>query len=324
MSVVALTGGSGVVGGEVLLHLLAAGHEVRALSRDDAFAAKLRGLGAQPIPGGLFDDAMSRACAGADLLFHVAGVNQLCSRHPEEMERVNVDGTRLALHAAEQAGVRRAVVTSSAAALGEVKGAVGDETTRHRGWFLSHYERTKTMQELVALSWPGDLEVVCVNPSSVQGPGRVTGTGRILLRAAKGKLPVLPDVPISIVDIDDCAAGHILAGERGVPGQRYVLNGSTLGGRDALDLISEVTGAALRTRVIRPRTVGMAARVAGLVERVVRLPEPVCAEMLSTLAFGHRYDGTRATRELGLAYRPAADTLRRFVEWARSAGHLKG
>ncbi len=317
-----LTGGSGVVGGAVLFHLLAAGHEVRALSRTDAFSAKLRALGAVPVPGGLFDGAVGRACEGAELLFHVAGVNALCPRDPDEMERVNVDATRLVLHAADQAGVRRAVVTSSAATLGEERGAVADESSRHRGWFLSHYERTKTMQEHVALQWPGDLEVVCVNPSSVQGPGRATGTGRLLLRAAQGRLRLLPDVPISIVDIDDCAAGHLLAADRGEPGGRYVLSGFTTGVTEAIDLLGEVTGRPLEVRTVPAGVVGAAARITGFVERVVPLPGPLCAESLRTLSFGHRYDGTRATRDLGLEYRSARHTIERFVDWATAAGHL--
>ncbi len=317
-----LTGGSGIVGGAVLRHLLAAGHEVRALSRSDTFTARLLDLGAQPVPGGLFDEAMSRACDGADLVFHVAGVNEMCPRDPGEMERVNVDGTRLVLHSAEQAGVRRAVVTSSAVTLGEAKGEVGDEATQHRGWFLSHYERTKTMAELVALQWPGDLEVVCVNPSSVQGPGRATGTGKLLLRAVKGKLPFLPDVPISVVDIDDCAIGHLLAAENGVPGERYVLNGFSVSTGEAIAQLTAVTGIGLRTRIFPAVTTRVLSKVLGVVERVINLPEPLCPEMLATMSFGHLYDGGRATRELGLEYRSAEDTLRRFVRWAAAEGML--
>lgn len=316
MSVVVLTGGSGVVGGAVLRHLLAAGHEVRALSRSEGFSVRLREMGVQPVPGELFDAAMSRACQGAELVFHVAGVNELCAKNPDEMERVNVDGTRLVLHSAQLAGVRRVVVTSSAATLGEERGEVGDESTRHRGWFLSHYERTKTMGELVARQWPGDLEVVTVNPSSVQGPGRATGTGKLLLRAVQGKLPVLPNVPISIVDIDDCAAGHLLAAEQGEPGERYVLNGFSVAAGEALLLLSAVAGTRLSTRLVSAGVLRAAAGVSGALERVVRLPGPVCAESLKTMSFGHRYDGSRATRDLGLEYRKPEETLRRFTDWA--------
>ena len=92
----------------------------------------------------------------------------------------------------------------------------GAELVEHRGSFHSHYERTKFLQEEAAFSWSGSVEVVCVNPSSVQGPGRATGTGALLLRAIEGRLPALPNVPISIVDIDDCARGHLLAAERDV------------------------------------------------------------------------------------------------------------
>lgn len=306
----------------MLRHLMDAGYEVRALSRNEVFSTYLRAIRVRPVLGGLFDEALVTACQGADVVFHVAGVNEMCSRDPGHMERVNVDGTRLVLDAAERAGVRRVVVTSSAAALGEAKGEVGDETTRHRGSFHSHYERTKTMQEMVALQWPGETEVICVNPSSVQGPGRATGTGQLLLRAVRGKLPLLPDIPISIVDIDDCAAGHLLAADRGMPGERYVLNGFTVSTSEAIELLSVLTGTRPRVRTFPARGAAALSHVAGAIERLVRLPPPFCKEMLATLAFGHRYDGSRATRDLGLEYRTAGETLGRFIDWARDEGLL--
>jgi dihydroflavonol-4-reductase len=200
---------------------------------------------------------------------------------------------------------------------------VANELTEHRGSFHSHYERTKVLQEEAAFSWPGSVEVVCVNPSSVQGPGRATGTGELLLRAVGGTLPALPNVSISIVDIDDCARGHLLAAERGVAGERYLLNGFTVSSRRALELLGRVVGEKPSTAILPASVVRAAAKVARRVERVRRLPAPICAEALETIAFGHRYDGRRATLELGLEYTDAEETLRRFVEWAREEGHLR-
>jgi dihydroflavonol-4-reductase len=149
------------------------------------------------------------------------------------MYRANVDGTRNVIRAAQARGVRRIVYTSSAIVLGEEKGTVGSETSPHRGRHLSHYERSKFEAERVAFAEARDVELVVVNPSSVQGPGRATGTGGLILDVVNGKLPLMVDSTLSVIDIDDCARGHTLAEERGEPGRRYVLNGFSVSVREA-------------------------------------------------------------------------------------------
>ena len=319
-----VTGGSGVVGGAVIRHLVAGGHRVRALARSSEAAHEVAELGAEPVSGALSDRAaLADGMTGADVTFHVAGVNEMCVRDPGWMFRVNVDGTRRLLEVADEVGLPRVVVTSSAATLGEEQGTVGTESSEHRGWFLSDYERSKYLQEQAALvDHRGPTEVVCVNPSSVQGPGRATGTGRIILDVLGGRIPVLPDAPLSMVDIDDCATGHLLAAEHGAPGQRYVLNGFTMTTREAVDLLARRTGIEPRTRFLPDWvTRGLAAGVAG-VERFATLPPPLCAEMVRTMAFGHTYDGSRARTGLGLEYRPAEMTFERLVAWFRAEGLL--
>ena len=128
---------------------------------------------------------------------------------------------------------------------------------------------------------------------------------------------------LSIVDIGDCANGHILAAERGVPGERYILNGMNLSIADALRLAAEVAGVERRPRLVpRALATGATAVVEGAF-RLVRRRPPVCGEMVRTLIFGHRYDGSRAERELGLRYTDPRETVRRTVDWAREAGLLR-
>jgi dihydroflavonol-4-reductase len=154
----------------------------------------------------------------------------------------------------------------------------------------------------------------------VQGPGRAGGTGRILIAYLNGRLPAFVETQISLVDIADCVEGHLLGAERGVPGERYVLNGATLSSREALELVTEVSGVRHRVRFLPPRLAGGgAALVEGLFRLRGRHP-PVCREMVRTLLHGHRYDGSRAERRLGLRYTPVADTLRRTIEWAQGEG----
>jgi dihydroflavonol-4-reductase len=318
-----VTGGSGVVGRALVERLVGRGDEVVALSRSPESDAKLSAIGAHPVRGDLFDeDALARAMEGASLVYHVAGVNSLCVADPSPMLHANVDGPPVVIRAAARAGVPRVVHTSSAATMGEETGSVGREDSPHRGWYLSDYERSKTEGERAAFAAGREagIEVVSVNPSSVQGPGRVSGTGRFLLAFLDGRLKVFVQTNISLVDIADCAEGHLLAAEHGAPGERYLLNGMTLSMTEALALAAEVAGVDRHPRLMpRQLATGAAFAVEGAFKLVHRHP-PVCREMVRTLLHGHRYDGSRATRELGLEYTDPRETLRRTVDWAREEG----
>jgi len=199
---------------------------------------------------------------------------------------------------------------------------VGSETSPHRGWYLSTYERSKHEGELAALAAArrAGLDLVAVNPSSVQGPGRTHGTGRILIGYLNGRLRVFLDTDVSLLDIDDCVEGHLLAAERGATGERYVLCGGYLRAREALELVTELTGVRHRVQTLpRRAAMGAAALVEGAFRARGKRP-PLCREMVRTLLHGHRYDGSRAARELGLAYTPVRDTLARTVAWAVQQG----
>lgn len=321
---VAITGGSGVVGATVLRHLIAAGNEVRALCRSKTAAAKVAGLGGAPVTGDLLDRrALATLVEGCERVFHVAGVNELCSPDPDHMWRVNVDGTEAVIEACSAASVPRLVHTSSAVTIGQERGQVGDEETKHRGWFLTEYERSKYRAEELALIHRGGPEVVVVNPSSVQGPGRSTGTGRILLAAARGRLPVTVRTTFSLVDIDDCARGHLLAAERGMHGQRYLLSGAILTMGDALDLLAEVTGRKPRVLTMPAALFSFGARTVEAGFSLAGKQPPICRETARVLAFGQMYDGCKAKEELGLEYTPAAKTLARTVKWFEEEGLLR-
>ena len=326
MSRVFVTGGSGFVGRALVERLLARGDDVVALARSAESEAVLAGLGARVARGDVLDeDAMSAGMQGCQVVFNVAGVNTLCVEDATAMMQANVEGPRAAVRAAARAEVPRVVHTSSAATLGEPQGAVGSERTMHRGWYLSTYERSKTEGERAALEAgrTAGVEVVCVNPSSVQGPGRTGGTARFLLAFLDGRLKIFVPTTVSLVDIADCTEGHLLAAEQGANGERYVLNGMTLTITEALALASDVAGVGGKPRLL-PRPVAIAAAYA--VEhgfRLARRRPPVCREMVRTLLHGHRYDGSRATRELGLHYTSPRETLRRTVDWARDAGLLR-
>jgi dihydroflavonol-4-reductase len=214
------------------------------------------------------------------------------------------------------------VLTSSAAALGEAEGTVGSEASPHRGSYLSVYERSKHEGELAAFAAARitGVPLVAVNPSSVQGPGRAGGTGRILIAYLNGRLRGFVDTTLSLVDIDDCVEAHVLAAEKGVPGERYVISGATISAKEALGIVTDVSGVRREVRILPPAVAKVAGTVVEGAFRVRGRKPPFCREMVRTLLHGHRYDGSKATRELGLAYTPVEDTFRRTIEWARREG----
>ena len=318
-----ITGGGGFVGGAVLERLVSRGRPVRALTRSAAGWEALAAAGAEPVRGDLTDPAsLERAMAGCGVVYHVAGLNGFCLPDPSALTTANVEGTRAVVRAAGAAGVRRIVYTSSAATIGEAEGSIGSESSSHRGGFLSHYERSKYEAERVAFATAAEVgvEVVSVNPSSVQGPGRTRGTAKILIDALNGRLRLVVNSRMSIVNIADCAEGHLLAEEHGRAGERYILSGVTLTVAEALELLGRISGRDEHPRRLPPPVAVAVATGAELLGRARKQRPSVCREMVRTILHGHAYDGTRATRDLGLVYTPIEDSLRRTVEWYVAEG----
>ena len=323
MTRVFLTGGSGLIGGALAARLVERGDEVVALARSDEAEQALAARGSRVVRGDVLDeDAMADGMAGCALVYHVAGVNTMCPADPAVLFHVNVRGAETAIRAAARADVPRVVLTSSAASLGEAAGTVGREDSPHRGSYLSVYERSKHEGEVAAFASArrAGIGIVSINPSSVQGPGRAGGTGRIMIAYLNGRLRAFIDTNVSIVDIADCVEGHLLGAERGRAGERYVLNGATISSREALEIVSELSGVRHNVRLLPPPVAWAAGTLVEGVFRVRGKSPPVCREMVRTLLHGHRYDGSRATRELGLQYTPVAETFRRTIEWAEREG----
>jgi dihydroflavonol-4-reductase len=238
------------------------------------------------------------------------------------MRAVNIAGSSNCVLAAARAGVGRFVYTSSAATLGEAYGTIGREDSPHRGSFLSEYERSKYDAERAVfdVSERHGVEVVCVNPSSVQGPGRATGTGQVLVQYLRGRLRFWVETTVSLVDIDDCATGHILAEQKGATGERYVLNAASLSSPALLALMREIAPGVTPPRVVPKAVAGAVVLGVEAVARARGRTPRICRESLRALAHGHRYDGSKAERELGLRYRPAEDTIRRTAAWLVERG----
>jgi dihydroflavonol-4-reductase len=321
-----VTGGTGFLGGAIVERLVAQGRPVKALARSENAAHALRALGAEPVDGDLLDGSvLADAMRGCSVVYHAAGINAYCLRDTSPLFEVNVGGTLNVVQAAAAAGVARVVYTSSAATIGETRGTEGTESSPHRGWFLSSYERSKFEAERAVLAAAPDLgiEVVSVNPASVQGPGRATGTARLLLDYLNGKLKTVVDATISLVDIADCTEGHVLAEARGEPGERYVLSGATLSVRDGVRLLERLTGVEGAVRSLPPAIAMAAAAAVETGARLRRANPRVCRDLVRTALHGHAYDGSRAARELGVRYRPVEETIRRTIDWFVEEGLVR-
>ena len=322
-SPVLVTGGTGFIGRAIVERLLANGEHVKALARSETSASVLGELGAEPVSGDVLElAALASAMDGCDLVYHAAGANAFCVRDPSPMFETNVGGSRNVVRAAARAGVNRVVYTSSAATLGERKGTVGSEQSPHRGWFLSNYERSKYEAERGVLETADELavEVVCLNPASVQGPGRSSGSTQLLLDYLNGRLKVVVDSTLSLIDIADCTTGHLLAASKGKPGERYVLSGASLTVREGLALLDRIAGVEMPVRTLPPSFAMAVATVVEAVALVRRGTPRVCRELARTITHGHAYDGSKAAAELGLRYTPIEETLRRTIEWWAEQG----
>ena len=247
MAPVFVTGGSGFIGGALIERLCERGDQPRGLARS---ATSRRRRSPRTAPRWSTATCCRRrslaaGMEGCDLAFHVAGMNTHCPEDPDAMMRVNVEGTATAVRAAGRAGVKRLVYTSSASLGG--RGPRHGRATRSTDpprLLLSTYDRSKHEGEQAAFATGRELgvEVVAINPSSVQGPGRSSGNGKIAIDYVNGKLPVFVDTHVSVVDIADTVEGHLLAADHGRAGERYVLNGATITSSEALELVPGYQG----------------------------------------------------------------------------------
>jgi nucleoside-diphosphate-sugar epimerase len=297
----AVTGGTGFVGGALIRTLTGAGHEVTALVRGDHSLDP----GVRIVRGDLLDTtALDRLCGGVDGLFHVAGWYKLGTRDPSAGRRINVDGTRTVLSAAVRMNVPKVVYTSTLAVNSDTHGAVVDESCRFTGRHLSAYDRSKAEAHDVALEFAGrGLPVVVVMPGLVYGPGDTAMTGSLIRDTVRGRRVVVPAAGgVCWGHVDDIATGHVLAMQRGTPGQSYMLAGPPAPLIDGLRLAAKLAGR--RGPIGLPRALVVAsAGAAGVAGRVLPLPPAYAAETLRSSLATYYGSPAKAEAELGWSCR---------------------
>jgi dihydroflavonol-4-reductase len=326
-----VTGATGFVGSAVARALLAAGEPIRALVRTNSARGLPGDLPVEPVVGDLDDPAsLAPAVAGCTALFHVAADYRLWVPEPDAMYRTNVDGTRALLVAAAEARVRRIVYTSSVATLGLcADGSPADETTPATlRDMVSHYKRSKYLAELAVRERIEEhgLPAVIVNPSAPIGPGdaRPTPTGRMVLEAAKGWVPAYVDTGLNVVHVDDVAAGHLLAFERGRIGERYILGGENLPLGAILATIARLVGRKPPRMRLPAAALMPIALLAEAHARFRGSGEPLVTTDGVRLARKRMYfSSAKAERDLGYRARPAAAAFEDAIAWFRDRGDLR-
>jgi dihydroflavonol-4-reductase len=318
-----VTGASGFLGWHVARLLLERGQPVRALVRP---SSNIRELEVERATGDLRDAAsLARAVAGCGVVFHIAADYRLWAPDPGELYRSNVDGTRNLLEAARNAGVERVVYTSTVGCIGIPHGGIGDENTPVRLEDMAgHYKRSKFLAEQVALEFAAaGFPVVIVNPTAPIGDHDVkpTPTGQIVVDFLRRKMPAVVDTGLNVVDARDTARGHLLACERGRPGERYILGSENLTLAGILERLAAITGlAAPRWRI--PHAVAYCAGVVSTgLARITGHPPRVPLEAVRMARKKMWVTNAKAAEELAFSPAPADVALRRAVDWFRANGY---
>jgi len=323
-----VTGATGFVGAAIARALAAAGWQVRVLARSGSNRGNLLGLSVEVFEGDLADAASLelalRGCAG---LFHAAADYRLGARDPEQLYRTNVEGTRNILNAARAAGVGRIVYTSSVATIGIPRdGSPGDERTPAAlGDMIGHYKRSKYLAEEAAREAARTgLPVVIVNPSTPVGPGDIkpTPTGQLILDAASGRMPAYVDTGLNIVHVDDVAAGHLLAYERGKTGERYILGGEDMTLKKILAQIAQLVGRK-PPRIRLPYAAVLP--VAYLAESIAAISGRSGRVTVEGVRMSRKrmfFSSSKAISELGYRARPPREAFEDAVHWFRERGLL--
>ena len=320
-----VTGASGFIGANLVRALLERGWRVRALVRGDA--PSLDGLGVELVHGDLFATGLADAMRGSDALFHLAAAYSLWRRDRAELLRANVEGTRSVLAAARAAGIPRTVHTSSVAAIGvRADGAPADETYQSPpDRLVGAYKRSKYLAEAEARrAFVGGQDVVIVNPTTPVGPwdAKPTPTGEIFVRFLNGQMPAYVDTGLNLVDVRDVAVGHVLAYERGVAGERYILGNENLTLRALLERLAAAAGRPA-PRIRLPLVVPLAYAALGeyVLARAGITPD-VSVESVLMARQRMFYSAEKAVRELELPQSPVTGGIHDAVTWFRDHGYV--
>lgn len=324
---VLVTGANGHIGNHVVRATLEAGWEPFGFVRPGSDRRALTGLKCVVREGDLRDAAsVARAMEGVEAVMHVGAVHRNATAEKDEMQNAAFDGTRAVFVAAAEQGVRRVVLTSSGATVGFAKDpAKPFDESHHQERTASAYIRAKVEQEKLARELAGELgvEVVIVNPSGVFGPRdyRLTPATRAIVGLLQGDPAFLH---ICLTDVRDVGRAHVLAFEKGEPGERYIITGDNVSPKQLVGLLGEVVG--VRPMVFRPPGFLLRFIVGRAEKKAARdgSDPPTTLAAIEDVDGGHlAYDSTRSRQELGMEYRDPKTVLRDTARWLLHVDALK-
>ncbi|HTA70581.1 MAG TPA: hopanoid-associated sugar epimerase [Bryobacteraceae bacterium] len=319
-----VTGATGFIGWHVARRLLARGHRVRALARP---SSRVRELEVEVVTGDLRDrESLDRAVAGCGAVFHVAADYRLWAKDQSELYRSNVEGTRNLLAAAREAGVEKVVYTSTVGCIGIPRDRPGSEDVEvHLEEMAGAYKRSKFQAEQVALEFAGaGFPVVIVNPTAPIGDHdfKPTPTGKIVVDYLKGAMPAFVDTGLNVVDVEDTSEGHVLALERGRPGERYILGCENLTLEQILTRLAGISGGKAPSWRI-PYAIAYMAGLASTGWANLTGVEPRAPLDAVKMARKKMFvSPDKAKRELGFNPGPVDGALKRAVDWFRANGYV--
>src|ERR1700687_2493713 len=325
-----LTGATGFVGSHVARALAAEGADLRLLVRSGSDLRNIQELQAERVVGDLRDAlALKKAVAGCDVVFHVAADYRLVVLDPEQMYRSNVEGTKAILEAARENKVRRVVYTSSVATMGfQSNGHLATEDSPvSLGNMIGPYKRSKFMAEEIAIqAGRSGMNVVVVNPTTPVGERDIkpTPTGRIVVDFLKKRFPAYVDTGLNLVDVAECARGHVAALEKGRSGERYILGGENLTLKQILDKLASITGLpSPKLRVTHVMALATGVGDAMITGHILKR-EPRAT--IDAVRMGRKkmfVSSSKAERELGWKMVPVDGALRRAVEWFQANNYVQ-
>lgn len=314
-----VTGATGFIGERVARQLVAAGHEVIALVRTPAKATNLAQHGVTLAQGDITDKESMRApMTGVDGVFHIAGWYEVGTKDKTPGERINIQGTRNVLEMMRELNIPKGVYTSTLAVNSDTHGQVVDENYHFTGQHISEYDRTKAVahQDVAEPMIKAGLPLVIASPGLVYGPGDHSNVRTTLQGYLQRRLPMIPQkTGYCWAHVDDIAAGHVQAMEKGTIGETYFICGPTYTLVEALQMAQRITGIPV-PMAVPPALFSISAAMAGLVERFIPLPPLYTAEGLRVAA-GVTYFGSnaKAKRELGFEPRPLEVGLRELLRY---------
>ncbi len=332
MSKALVTGGTGFIGSHVVRRLVQEGIDVRCLVRPGSQRANLDNLKLEFAEGDLCDPAsLQNAVSGCQMLFHVAADYRIWAKDPQELIRTNVQGSRDLLQAAADAGVQKVIFTSSVAAVGRPasngKLGIGHEALDpSQDQLIGPYKQSKFESDLVARDFAKKgLAVIIVNPSTPIGSQDIkpTPTGKMIVDFMNGKMPGYVDTGLNFVDVEDVAAGHWLAAQKGKVGERYILGHRNMSLKEFLEVLAHVSGRPAPRLQIPYAVAWMAGAVSTGLSYLTGKEPQIPLDGVRMAHAPMYYDASKAVRELGLPQTPIPQALEKAVQWFQEQGYVR-